>query len=187
MNPFLKKFFGLCFLLCFIGLTTSCVRIKKTGLVNWDRSLGLKQRVDVNDKKTMQLTNALQGKGVSVVSMGQDYRIKMPASMLFGNHSPKINWSSFSLLGDVAALLGQYRIVNLYVETHVNEDNSNEANKALAVARAREIADFLSRKTDSARIIVARGYNQTVIKEDKMIKGSPYPSDVVISFRNRIV
>ena len=136
----------LCLAMTMLLAMSGCVRIKKTGLVNWDRTTGLAQRKDVNDKKTKKLTENLTSKGVQVVSMGQDYQIKVPARMIFHHGSPKVIWGSYALLGDITALLTQYRIVNLYVEANVDEGKSYARDYALAKARARAVADFISAK-----------------------------------------
>lgn len=164
-----------------------CIKLKKTGLDNWDRSLGLVQRTDITDKKTKKATEALMSKGVEIVSVGQDYQIKLPSKMVFAYRSPNVVWQSYPLLNEIADYIDLFRIVNLYVENFVDEDGSNARNYALAKARARVLGDYLSSKTHNARIIIARGYNQTVEKEKGQVTGGSEPSDLVISFRNQIV
>jgi intracellular multiplication protein IcmN len=107
--------------------------------------------------------------------------------MVFAHRSPKVIWGSYPLLDEIAAYINMFRIVNLYVENYVDEDGSNTRNYALAKARARVLGDYLASKTKEARIVVARGYNQKVAKEEGLIRGGVDPSELVISFRNRIV
>lgn len=149
----------------------------------------VKQRTNVSDKKTAELREQLEQKGVRIISIGQLYKISVSASSLFPVQSPKLRWGAHPLLNQLIAYVNQYRIVNLQVSSSVatNEGHDYKRNNALATARARALVEYLTRHHANARIIYTHGYNTFKAPITDCCDFDYRQSEITISFKNLIV
>ena len=158
-------------------------------VTNIDRTVGLKQRENVTDKKVVQLENELASKGVDIISVGQDYRIIIPANLIYYHASPKLIWGSYDTINLVVDYIKQFRTVSMRVDAY-SQGADNEFSGALSLARTRTMVDYLWSQAIDTRFL----YTQAHIMErspnawykDKQGK-SDVPTRVEITFRNTIV
>jgi intracellular multiplication protein IcmN len=126
-------------------------------------------------------------KGVRVISMGQDYLISIPSTDLFANESPRILWSSYALLNAVACYLKEFRKVAINVTAFSSKCVSAKRDRALTLARARAVGDYLWSQGVDSRFIFTQG-----LGSDKPIgvftqTGDKSPnSRVEITFRDAV-
>lgn len=129
-----------------------------------------------------------QGKVVKVISIGQDYLLAVSSSSLFYNNSPRLTWSSYTTLNRVARFLRHFHKVAITVTSFTPRCGSDRREHALALARARQVGDYLWSQGVDSRFIFTQGAGA-----DKPItrftnKGDASPSSrIEITFRDAIV
>lgn len=111
-----------------------------------------------SDKGIVKQQAKLARRGVTVISMGQNYLVSIPARLVFADESPRITWKSYRLLNDVACYLKQFRKVSLYVNSYVSPYRSPQRQKALSLARAKAISDYLWSQNIDSRFIFTEGH-----------------------------
>ncbi len=126
-------------------------------------------------------------KGVRVISLGQDYLISIPSTYLFANESPRILWSSYALLNAVACYLKEFHKIAINVSAFSSKCVSAKRDRALTLARARAVGDYLWSQGVDSRFIFTQG-----LGSDKPIgvftqSGDQSPnSRVEITFRDAV-
>jgi intracellular multiplication protein IcmN len=126
-------------------------------------------------------------KGVRVISLGQDYLISIPSTYLFANESPRILWSSYALLNAVACYLKEFHKIAINVTAFSSKCVSAKRDRALTLARARAVGDYLWSQGVDSRFIFTQG-----LGSDKPIgvftqSGDQSPnSRVEITFRDAV-
>lgn len=139
------------------------------------------------DAAIMYHMKKLNQQGVTVLSVGQDYLISIPAAYLFANQSPRMKWRSYALLNQVAVFLKQFRKVSMHVTTHGSKYVSPARERALSLARSRVVSEYLWSQGVDSRFIFAQG-----LGSDKPILAYPLGGDrsanarVDITFRNAV-
>lgn len=134
------------------------------------------------------ITKFNQGKVVKVVSIGSDYLIAIPSSVLFYNQSPRLQWSSYLVLNRVVRFSGEFRKVAITITCYTSRYVSDRREHALALARARAVGDYFWNQGVDARFIFTQGAGS-----DKPItyytqSGDASPSSrIEITFRDAIV
>jgi intracellular multiplication protein IcmN len=110
-----------------------------------------------SDPTMMTLQKRLNKKGVRVITIGQDYLISIPSSALFPNESPQLMWDSYALLNVVVCYLKQFRKIAINVTAYSNKCVSAKRDRALTLARARAVGDYLWSQGIDSRFIFTRG------------------------------
>ncbi|KTD75543.1 type IVB secretion system protein IcmN/DotK [Legionella waltersii] len=109
------------------------------------------------DATIIKLMNSLNKRGIKVVTVGQNYMISIPASAIFADQSPKINWGSYPLLNQIAKFLLQFRKVAITITSYSSKYVSVQRERALTLARSRVVADYLWSQGVDSRFIFTEG------------------------------
>lgn len=109
------------------------------------------------DSTIIKYMEKLNRGGVKVVSIGQDYMISIPATFLFDPQSPHIKWKSYKLLNDVVIFLKQFRKISIYVTGYSSQYRSPQRERALTLARARVVSEYLWSQGIDSRFIFTQG------------------------------
>jgi len=96
-------------------------------------------------------------KGIRVISMGQDYLISIPSTALFATDSPRVLWSSYALLNAVACYLKEFHKIAINVTAYSSKCVSAKRDRALTLARARAVGDYLWSQGVDSRFIFTQG------------------------------
>lgn len=99
----------------------------------------------------------LNRRGIRVITMGQDYLISIPAAALFADQSPRLTWTSYGLLNEVASLLKQFRKIAINVTSYSSPYVSTEREHALTLARSRVVGEYLWTQGVDSRFIFTQG------------------------------
>ena len=140
------------------------------------------------DATVIKYMTKLNKRGVKVITMGQDYLISLPANTLFSDQSPRLMWSSYALLNDVATLLKQFRKVTINVTSYSSQYVSVQRERALTMARSRVVGEYLWSQGVDSRFIFTHG-----LGSDKPIVRSKQGGDksvnarVEITFRDDVI
>lgn len=140
------------------------------------------------DQAAIQRQARLNKQGVRVITLGQDYLVSIPSKALFQNNTPRLTWGSYALLNDIACYLKQFRKISVNVSSFVGKCISPEREKALTMARAKTVSDYLWSQDIDSRLIFSHG-----LGSDKPIvrfgaQGDDTPnSRVEITFRDVMV
>lgn len=141
-----------------------------------------------SDEERAKLKAILTRKGVTVITMGQEYLISIPSNTLFYHKSPRVRWESYGLLNDVACYLKQFRKVSMSVIAHTPKTDFEKRNQSLSVARARNVADYLWSQAIDARFVSMQGMGSEKPIYNRADIGANVNNDrVEITFRNVIV
>lgn len=139
------------------------------------------------DSSIVKFTKKLRKKGVTVINIGQDYMISIPATYLFNPQTPHLKWKSYKLLNDVAAFLKQFRKITIYIDSYSSKYVSPERERALTLARSRVVSEYLWSQAVDSRFIFTQG-----LGSDKPIvantSGGDYSANarVEIKFRRAV-
>lgn len=137
-----------------------------------------------SDAQILFLQKRLLQKNIKIVNMGDEYLISIPASLIFADQSPKIQWGSYAVLNEVACYLRQYRKVGVQVTTYVSPYGSQRRQMALSVARSEAISNYLWSQGIDGRLIVAHGQGS---QKPVVLKNPPTDQDqnarIEITFR----
>ena len=140
-----------------------------------------------DDSEEKKLESRLTHKGVKIVSIGQDYLVSIPSSLLFADQSPRILWGAYGVLNEVICYLKEFRLVGVDVTAHASKYVSTARERSLTSARARAVADYLLSQNIDSRFIFTRG-----LGSDKPIYMSTVGGDgslnsrIEITFRNAV-
>ncbi len=184
----------LCFVLILVMLIVSCASrrqdVSTQQPMRTDISLGITQRKNITDYRTNQLAMMLREEGISIISVGQDYRLIVPASNLFFARSPRLRNDGYGTLNLVGNYLKQFRTVGVRVSGFTAEKNAARAG-ALSFARARAVSNYLWSQEVDARMLYTQSHsivgNRACDVGDGFKRRGDYRSHIEIAFRNRIV
>jgi intracellular multiplication protein IcmN len=146
----------------------------------------LPYKVDgASDPHRVLLRNKIENQGGKIISIGQNYMISIPSKAIFRNESPRIDWSSYGLLNDVACYLKQFRKISVTVDSYIAKCVSPERDKALTLARSRAVADYLWSQDIESRFMFTHGlgHDKPIVAYGKLGDQSPN-SRVEITFRD---
>lgn len=141
-----------------------------------------------SDSLVMSLQADLRKRGIKVITIGQDYLISIPSTMLFPNQSPALTWESYSVLNDVIRFIQQFRKVGVNITAYSSKYVSVRRERSLTMKRARVVADYLWSQDIDSRFVFTDGAGS-----DKPIMlfsptGDKSPnSRIEITFRDAIV
>ncbi|MCX7118040.1 MAG: type IVB secretion system protein IcmN/DotK [Legionellales bacterium] len=149
----------------------------------------LPYKVNGASDKAMQAMQArFNHEGIRVVTIGQDYMVSIPSSVLFPNESPRLTWRSYALLNAVACYLREFRKVSVNVTAFSNKCVSVDRDRALTRARARAVGDYLWSQGVDSRFIFTQGLgsDKPIVAYTELGDASPN-SRVEITFRDMVM
>ena len=112
----------------------------------------------INDKLILAWEEQLQKDGVNIISVGQEYKLVIPTSLLFYANSPRIQWNSYAILNDIASYLRCFNKVEVKI-AGITEATGNAArDRALSLNRARSVDNYFWGQEIGADFIYIRGY-----------------------------
>jgi intracellular multiplication protein IcmN len=179
---FLKRVFGL-IAVCFIFV--SCCKdyyALDPDVPKWPCKI-----TGACDITVIKYMKKLRQKGVTVIYIGEDYMVSIPAAYLFYPQTPRIRWKAYALLNEVAVFLKQFRKITLYVDSYSSKYVSPRRERALTLARSRVVSEYLWSQAVDSRFIFTQG-----LGSDKPIlantSGGDYSANarVEIKFRSAV-
>jgi|GEM_PF-7071541 len=111
-----------------------------------------------NDTLVTAAEQKLKRHCIEIFSVGQDYKIRIPVNEIFYANSPRIRWESYALLNDAVTYLKYFNKIDLKIAAYTSPTGNLERDKALAVARARNVSDYFWGQAVDARVIYVKGY-----------------------------
>lgn len=125
--------------------------------------------------------------GITVVTIGEDYLISIPASALFHDQSPHMKWGSYGLLNEVAVFLKQFRKVAINVTSYSSKYVSTQREHSLTLARSRVVGEYLWTQGIDSRFIFTQGLgsDKPIVRFAKGGDLSPN-ARIEITFRNAV-
>ena len=127
----------------------------------------------INDKLVLAWENQLRKEGVTIISVGQEYKLVVPTNTLFYANSPRVQWNSYALLNDIASYLRCFNKIEVKVAGITEATGHLERDRALSFNRARTVENYFWGQEIGAGFIYIRGY---VVPEQ--------PGRLEISFRS---
>lgn len=109
------------------------------------------------DAAVMKYIKKFNKRGIKVITIGQDYLISIPASVLFEDQSPHLKWGSYNLLNEIASFLKQFRKIAINVTSFSNKYVSVHRERALTTARSRVVGEYLWSQGIDSRLIFTQG------------------------------
>lgn len=109
------------------------------------------------DSHRVEMQKRLENHGIKVVTMGQNYLISIPSSVLFANQSPRIKWDCYGIFNDIVCYLKQFQKIAVTVNSYTGKCISPERDRALTMARSRVVADYLWLQDIDSRFIFTDG------------------------------
>lgn len=170
----------------FLLLLVAC---QPQSIVPSDDLTKLPTQVDgASDATITQLQSRLNHAGARVITIGQNYLIIIPSTLLFPTQSPQVMWESYALLNDLACYLKQFRKVSIHINAFSSPFVSREREHALTLARARTVADYLWSQGVDSRFIFTQGLgSDKPIGQFKQCGDDSPNSRIEITFRRTIV
>ncbi len=111
-----------------------------------------------SDAAMIRQISSLEKKGVTVITMGQNYLVSIPTSRLFANQSPRLLWDAYDTLNAVVAYLSEFRKVAINVTAYGDTYNHSERREiALSKARASFVANYLWSQGLDTRLLISTG------------------------------
>ena len=143
--------------------------------------------VGSHDPTMMRMQAKFNNEGIRVVSVGQDYMVSIPSSVLFANDSPRLMWKSYAPLNAIVCYLKQFRKVAITVTAFTDSCGSPKRDYALTLARARVVGDYLWSQGIDSRFIFTEGLgsDKPIIGYTKMGDKSQN-SRIEITFRDMV-
>ena len=139
------------------------------------------------DRNIMKMQAHFNKKGVRVITMGQDYMISIPSAALFANESPRLLWGSYPLLNAVACYLKQFHKIAVNITSYSNKCVSARRDRALTLARARAVGDYLWSQGIDSRFIFTQGLGSDKPIVNFVQNGDQSPnSRIEIIFRDAV-
>ncbi len=140
-----------------------------------------------SDRRMIEMQRALNRQNIKVISIGQNYLISIPSSYLFADQSPLLMWRSYAVLNDVAAYLKQFRKVSVYVDSYSSPYMSAKRERALTLARATKVGNYLRDQGIDSRFVFTQGHgSDKPIIHSKMGGDDSFNSRIEITFRRKV-
>ncbi len=140
-----------------------------------------------SDKQIMVLERHMGEKGIQLITIGQNYLLIIPSSVLFPHESPDLTWASFNTLNQVVAYLKQFRKISVHVHAFGARVGSKERERALTHARATAVAEYLWEQGVDTRLLITQGFgshDRILPKSTSMDEDAN--SRIEISFRRAV-
>ncbi len=174
------------FILLIILLLSGCHSSKPSSVIEPTKLP--KHIAGSTDAQIVMLEKKLSSKGVRIIAIGQMYLVSIPSHLVFYEQAPRIKWSSYELLNEVAEYLCKFRKISVYVTGYNDCYLSDKRTKSLTLARARLVANYLWSQNVRTRLIFTRGMgnDNPIVAHTKCTDVSPN-SRIEIVFRRAIV
>ena len=141
----------------------------------------------VSDRMILSMEKRLKNQGVRIISRGENYLVSVPAKALFAEQSPRLTWASFQLLNEIACYLRQFRKVGVQVSGYTSPYSSLRREKALSLARADAVANYLWSQGIDTRFIFSHGLGSEKPIFVKAPQGDDSPNArIEITFRHSV-
>lgn len=114
-----------------------------------------------SDARMIALQTRLNQRGAKVITIGQEYLVSIPSSILFADESPRLRWKSYDILNQCVSFLKQFRKVSVYVTAYSEPYGTRQRQFALTEARARAVGDYLWSQGINSRFIFTLGAGST--------------------------
>lgn len=125
---------------------------------------------------------------VKIITVGSDYLIAVPSSVLFAEQSPRLVWQSYPVLNRIADFMKQFRKVAVTVTSYSSKYVSVQREHALTLARSRAVGDYLWSQGIDSRFIFTAGVGSDKPVSNYTQGGDRSPnSRIEITFRDAIV
>lgn len=129
-----------------------------------------------------------RGNSVKIITVGSDYLIAVPSSVLFAEQSPRLVWQSYPVLNRIADFMKQFRKVAVTVTSYSSKYVSVQREHALTLARSRAVGDYLWSQGIDSRFIFTAGVGSDKPVSNYTQGGDRSPnSRIEITFRDAIV
>lgn len=140
------------------------------------------------DASVMKYLKRFNKRGIKVVTVGQNYLISIPASVLFEDQTPHLKWGSYGLLNETSTFLKQFRKVAINVTSYSSKYSSVQRERALTLARSRVVGEYLWTQGIDSRFIFTQGLgsDKPIVSFNQGGDASPN-ARVEITFRNAVV
>lgn len=109
------------------------------------------------DQQRVALQTELRNHSVTVISIGEQYLVSIPAKCLFFDQSPRLTWTSYRVLNKVVDYLKQFRKVSVHVTGYAAQYVSRQREHALTLKRARMVSKYLFSQGIDARFVFSEG------------------------------
>lgn len=134
--------------------------------------------------RAVQLENELDKAGVQFVRLGEDYRLILPADYFFYPDSPRLNHTGRFYLNVAAEYLRLFDIDAVRVTGFTDNGGLPERNRAMSIARATQVVDYLTKHKLDVRMLTSRGHGADYpIASNRTPKGRAMNRRVEIQFR----
>ena len=146
----------------------------------------LPQQVALGDAEIISLEKKLSQRGIDIVSIGQDYLLSIPSTSLFADQSPRIRWSAYDELNELACYLRQLRKVGMEITGYTSRYVSGTREHALSTARAEAVANYLWSQGLDTRLLFFQGMgdDKPIVTAARARTGDKSPnSRIEITFR----
>lgn len=186
LNPRLANVFAWIAIILILVMLLGCHGTKKA-VVQIPPALPYKVE-NSYDKVRMDMRNHFDKNGIKVITLGQEYLISIPSSLLFAQQSPRLTWNSYAVLNDVVCYLKQFRKISVNVTAFSSKCVSSQREHALTLARAQAVGDYLWSQNIDSRFVFTHG-----LGSDKPILGYRSGQDaspnsrIEITFRDAII
>ncbi|MDP3559522.1 MAG: protein LphA [Legionellaceae bacterium] len=173
----------------FLALALALGACKPTYVPDEDPRLILPPHVkNTTDKQRLDLQKKLNGEGIRVITMGDDFLISIPAQDIFATQSSRIKWESYKPLNHVAAFLKSYRKIEVTITNFVLPYRTLARQYALAVARSKEVGRYLRSQGIDGRVIFENATVEKVNRDSCGMAGDKNKrSRIEIVFRNALI
>jgi intracellular multiplication protein IcmN len=149
----------------------------------------LPQRLSgASDTKVIKMQADFKKQDILVVTMGQNYLISIPVKLIFPTQSPQLSWAAYGLLSDVTCFLKLFRKEAVYVTGYSNRCAMESRERALTMARARTVSDYLWSQGVDSRFMFVQGLgSDKPIIPNKPKPDSPPNARIEITFREIMI
>ena len=110
------------------------------------------------DTQEIELREQLVGTGVSVVRLGDDIVLYLPADVTFAGDQGDVQLSFYAVLNSVALVLDEYTKTLIDVNGHSDDTGTLEYNLDLSNRRAKSVATYLTSRGIERGRIYTQGY-----------------------------
>ena len=125
---------------------------------DYGRAYMLKLNSIVNDNAVRDQEEQLKKGGAQIVSVGQEYKVVIPADILFYENSPRIRWEAYALLNDSVAYIQNFNKIDVEVAGYTESTGDPLRDRALSLNRARKVADYMWGQKMGENITYIQGY-----------------------------
>lgn len=139
---------------------------------------------DTSDTALVDTYKKLKSEHVQVITMGDNYMISIPSSVIFGNESPKLKSAGYEVLDDVVTYLQAMRKIALHVSAYSDCYQSQARTYALTKARAKAVGRYLWSRNPESGMILTDGFgNEKPIVAKTTGKDSSPNSRIEVTFK----